>query len=383
MVKIETMSLDHLRTHRSEKFRSYDLDVLPLPVAEMDFEIATPIRDLLIEMATNSDTGYLGPVPELANNLAIFARDKWGWEIDTQNVFVAADVGVAMVEMARTVVQPGDAIIINSPVYHNFFNWTKELHCLLIDIPLKNELLNYSLDFDALEQAYKNGAKIHFLCNPHNPVGTVFNRPELSRLADLAHKYGVAIFSDEVHAPLVFPGTEFVPFLSVSDTAREVGICTTAASKSWNLAGLKSATIVVASQRWRDRALSMPAAVHYRASLFGAFSAATAYTCVEWLDALLVVLDRNRKFLAEQLSSKLPEVGYRLPDATYLAWLDLSKLNLGPNPADILLAEGRVAFSPGINFSAGTSQFIRLNFATSEAVISEAIDRIVKVVQGK
>ena len=380
MVEIEKMSLAQLRTHKSEKFRNCDPDVLPLPVAEMDFAIASPIRETLVKMAMDSDTGYLGSIPELGENLASFAQKKWGWKIETDNVFVAADVGVAMVEMARTVVNPGDKILINSPVYHNFYNWVEELKCEVYDAPLLQSELDYSLDFSAIEAGYKAGVKIHFLCSPHNPVGALFTRDELAQLAELAKKYGVAIFSDEVHGPLVYSDSNFVPFLTVSDTAREVGICTTAASKSWNIAGLKSATIVVGSSYWRDRAQTMPKAVHYRASLFGAHAAAVAYSCDEWLEAVLKILDGNRKFLADQLLTKLPQVRYRIPDATYLAWLDLSELRLGDNPAERLLVEGRVSFSPGVNFSPRTSQFVRLNFATSEAVISEAIDRVAAVV---
>ena len=127
-----------------------------------------------------------------------------------------------------------------------------------------------------------------------------------------------------------------------------------------------------------ELAKKMPAAVHYRASLFGAIGAATAFTATDWLDAVLVTLDRNRKFLKSQLDANLPQVGYRIPNCTYLAWLDLSALNLGENPAESLLSKGKVAFGPGINFGPQSGQFIRLNFGTSEAIIEEAIDRIVK-----
>ncbi len=378
---IDGLPLAELRKRKSFKWRGYPEDVLPLPVAEMDFEIDPSIRTLLIEMLEMSDTGYLGPVPELGTNFVKFAKERWGWEVDPEQIFTATDVGVGMVEFGRTIVKPGDKIVFNTPVYHNILNWINELKCISVDAPLHKDGLTYTLDFTAIEAAYKTGAKAHFLCNPQNPVGTVFTKEELSKLADLAKKYGVTVFSDEIHAPLVYKEHEFVPFLSVSETAREVGVCVTAASKSWNLAGLKCAMIITQHQIQREKALSMPEAVHYRASLFGALAAAQAFTSTQWLDSTLETLDRNRKYLAEELSKKLPTVGYRIPDCSYLAWLDVSSLNLGEDPAQTLLEKGKVAFNPGIAFGPDSQQFIRLNFGTSRELISEGIDRIVNAIK--
>jgi cystathionine beta-lyase len=347
----------------------------------MDFEIAKPIRDALDEMIKGSDTGYLGPIPELGINLAKFSKERWGWELDPEQVFVATDVGVGMVEMARTIVNPGDLIMINSPVYHNMNNWIAELKCESFDAPLIKDGLHYTLDLGAVERGYATGVKAHFLCSPHNPVGTVFTKEELSQLAELAKKYGVTIFSDEIHAPLTYDAKGFTPFLAVSDVAREVGICVTAASKSWNLAGLKCATIITAHPKQQERAKSMPMAVHYRASLFGAVASATAYECADWLDDAIETMDSNRKYLKKLLDESLPSVGYRIPDFSYLAWLDLASLNLGENPADVLLEQGKLALNAGITFGAASASFVRLNFATSEEILSEAISRIASCVR--
>jgi cystathionine beta-lyase len=377
---IDGIPLAQLRQRTSTKWRDFPSDVLPLPVAEMDFEIAQPVRTLLIEMLENSDTGYLGAIPELGAAFVSFAAKRWNWTVDPEQIFTCTDVGVGMVEMARTIVQPGDKIMVNSPVYHNFYNWINELKCTLHDAPLKRggaDNLHYTLDFDAIEAGYKAGVKMHFLCNPHNPVGTVFTRDELAAIADLAKKYGVAVFSDEIHAPLVYKEHKFVPFLSVSDTAREVGICVTAASKSWNLAGLKCAIIVTASEKEKARATNMPVAVHYRASLFGAFAATAAYGCVDWLDAALTTLDRNRTLVKELLTAKLPQVGYRIPDCSYLAWLDVSALNLGEKPQQTFIDKGKVAFNDGATYSPSHSQFVRLNFGTNVEILTEAVERMV------
>jgi cystathionine beta-lyase len=376
MTKLPALPLAQLQKRKSAKWRQFPSDVLPLPVAEMDFEIAQPIRDVLEEMVKGSDTGYLGPIPELGINLAKFTKARWDWEIDPEQVFIATDVGVGMVEMARTVVNPGDSIMINSPVYHNMNNWIAELKCKSYDAPLNKDGLHYTLDLSAVEHGYATGVKAHFLCSPHNPVGTVFSREELAQLAELAKKYDVTVFSDEIHAPLTYDAKSFLPFLAVSDVAREVGICVTAASKSWNLAGLKCATIITAHPKQQERAKSMPQAVHFRASLFGAIASATAYECVDWLDSAIETMDSNRKYLQKLLTQNLPSVGYRIPDFSYLAWLDLSTLNLGQNPGEALLEKGKLALNAGIMFGAESGNFVRLNFATSEEILDEAISRM-------
>ena len=376
MTKLTALPLSQLQKRRSAKWREFPSDVLPLPVAEMDFEIAKPIRDVLEEMIKGSDTGYLGPIPELGINLAKFSKARWGWEIDPEQVFTATDVGVGMVEMARTVVNPGDLIMINSPVYHNMNNWITELKCKSYDAPLIKTGLHYTIDLNAIERGYAAGVKAHFLCSPHNPVGTVFTREELAELAELAKKYGVTVFSDEIHAPLTYDAKNFVPFLAVSETAREVGICVTAASKSWNLAGLKCATVITAHPKQQERAKSMPEAVHFRASLFGAVASATAYECVDWLDSAIETFESNRKYLKNLLTQSLPAVGYRVPDFSYLAWLDLSGLNLGENPAQVLLEKGKLALNAGITFGPESGNFVRLNFATGEEILDEAVSRI-------
>jgi cystathionine beta-lyase len=376
-MKVDGVPLENLRTRVSEKWSTFDPDVLPMPVAEMDFELAAPIRELLINLITNSDTGYMGNTDHLNQNFAAFAQDRWGWTIDQSQLFLCTDVGVGNIEMARTIVQPGDHIMINSPVYLNMFNWIKELHCLVVDAPMKKDGMNYTLDLAAIEAGYKEGVKIHFLCNPQNPTGSVHTRQELEEIAKLAAHYGVYVFSDEIHAPLVFGESEFVPFLTVSDEAREIGVCITAASKAWNLAGLKCAFIITQSERTLAHAKKLPHSVRFRASLLGAHATAKAYECTEWLDGLVELLESNRLFIKEQLAEKLPLASYRTPDCSYLAWIDLSAYELGENPAQQILDHGRVAFTPGHLFGQGCDGFVRLNFATSQAVIAEGIDRLV------
>jgi cystathionine beta-lyase len=347
----------------------------------MDFEIAAPIRSLLIQMIEDSDTGYLGAIPELGESFEWFANHRWGWSVDKEEIFTATDVGVGMVEMARQFVKPGDRILLNTPVYHNFSNWISELGCEKVEAPLKQNGMHFTLDMESIEEEYKKGVVLHFLCNPHNPVGTVFSKEELITLAQLAKKYGVVIFSDEIHAPLTFDETQFHPFLSVSDTAREVGIIVTSASKTWNLAGLKCAFIITANAQMKDKAITMPNAVHYRASLLGAVASAEAFRCIDWLDSALTRIDANRHLMSELLSEHAPLAQYRIPDFGYLAWVDLGAYDLGENPSQLLLEKAKVSTNPGHTFGKQCPSFVRINFGTSPEILSNAMAAIGSVLK--
>ena len=382
---VQAPSLAKLLTHHSEKWRGFDRDVLPLPVAEMDFPVADSIRTVLAEMVAQSDLGYLGSVPELAVGFAKFAAERWSWSVDTSQVGIAADVGVGVVEVLRVFTKPGDTILINSPVYQNFYNWIDETHLTKVDVPFtrtgpQSESDNpWQLDLDEVEKAYAAGLKVHLMCSPHNPLGRVFSKDELTRIAEMAKKYGVLVISDEIHAPLTFAEKSFIPFLTISDSAREVGITITAASKGWNIAGLKCAIIISHNDAIKTKLDEMPRAVHFRASILGAFASAAAFAeGGVWLDSVMKQLDHNRFLIRDLLTAKLPNVKYHIPHNSYLAWLDLESLNLGENPTHTLLEKGRVAFNPGHSYGAQCSQYVRLNFATSPEILTEAIDRIVR-----
>ena len=285
-----TPELRQLYSRHSSKWRRFSADVLPMHVAEMDFEIAEPIRSQLARMVTESDLGYLGPVPEVAAAFEKFAASRWGWKIDPTQLKLATDVGVATVEYLRANLQPGERVVITSPVYSGFFEWLKELDIEPFDVPLAHTEHGWRLDLGGLEQAFAQGHLTLLLCNPHNPVGRAFDRQELTALAELAARYGATVISDEIHAPLTYG--EFVPYLSCGNAAEQTGVVITSSSKSWNLAGLKAAFLLTQSAPMAAKVAKLPPATHWRTSIPGAFSMATAYSeGVEWLDTTLEVLD--------------------------------------------------------------------------------------------
>ena len=381
MVRVSADSLVELRKRRSMKWRTFPEDVLPLPVAEMDYPIAKPIRDVLIDMVKRSDTGYSGIAPELSQAFANYSQRNWNWTINKDQFYLATDVGVAGVEVLRIWTQPGDKVVVNSPVYLNFFTWIKEAKCEAVDVPLNYFGDEWSLDLTGLEEAFAAGAKAYILCHPHNPVGYVFTLDELEKIAELAKKYEVLVISDEIHAPLIFSGTKFIPYLNVSDTARETGLCITSASKSWNLAGLKCAQIVSDDLVINERLALLPFSSPWRTSLLGVWASIAAYNQGEpWLKAVLSNVEENHHYLAKLLKKHLPKAKYSVPDSTYLAWIDLSAYGQ-QEVTKLLLDKGRVALSNGAEFGGVGKDYVRMNLATSKEIIKEAVLRMASVLE--
>jgi len=379
MTEVHALPLHELRKRKSVKWRQFPSDVLPLPVAEMDFPIAEPIKSALHDMVDRSDTGYLGPFPEMFEAFAHFSQLRWKWSVDVSHMRIATDVGVGTVEVLRTLIGRGEKVMLNSPVYDNMWRWVAEVEATLVDVPLTNENGEYSLDLNNIEREYRDGVKVHILCHPHNPVGAIFTSDSLSQLASLAKRYGVHIISDEIHGPLVFERRDFTPFLAVSDDAKDVGVTVTSASKGFNLAGLKCAVIVTSSAAIREKINSMPISVAFRASLFGAVAATAAFRDSDsWLDGVVSTLNQNRELIRNLIDTKIPAIKYCAPDFGYLAWLDLSALQLGDDPAKTILERGKLALNGGHMYGPRNAQYVRMNFGTSPEIITEAFDRIMK-----
>ena len=212
-------------------------------------------------------------------------------------------------------------------------------------------------------------------------MGRIYTKEELLRIVALAKQYNVLVISDEIHAPLTFKEHTFVPMLGLGADAESVTVTVTAASKGWNIAGLKCAIIVSQNDAINARLATMPMAVHYRASLLGGFATAIAFAEGGiWLDLVIENLDHNRHMLKDLLSSQLPSVRYHIPNNSYLAWLDLEALNLGADPSAVLLEKGRVAFNAGHIYGKQCSQYVRFNFATSPTIVTEAVHRIARAI---
>ncbi|GAB3633546.1 aminotransferase class I/II-fold pyridoxal phosphate-dependent enzyme [Microbacterium shaanxiense] len=375
---VRALPLEQLRERTSEKWREYPADVLPLFVAETDFPLAPAITRALERAVATGDTGYVASRTPLAAAYAEFAERRFGWTPDPGRMRSTADVSMGIVEILRRVTSPGERVIVMPPVYPPFYDLVEEAGAVVERVPLRDTGTAWEIDLDGIRTALEGGACAVLLCSPHNPTGTVHSAVSLARLAELAAAHGAAVVSDEIHAPLAQPEAGFTPFLAVSDAAREIGYALVSASKAFNLAGLKCALMVTASDGPTRVVRSLPIEVEWRTGQFGVLAAVAAFSAEsdEWLDGLLSTLDDNRRLIADLIAAHLPGARYRMPDAGYLAWIDLTDLGWGENPARRILREAKVALHYGPAFGAEGAGHVRVNFGTSPEILSEAFERI-------
>ncbi|WP_306370062.1 MalY/PatB family protein [Nocardiopsis sp. CC223A] len=393
---LEQRTVADLRRRTSMKWRTYPEDVLPLWVAEMDVPLAEPVARALHRAVELGDTGYPADGRAYAEALAGFAQRRWGWKgPDVEHTALVPDVMLGIVEVLRLITGPGDTVIVNPPVYPPFHAFVAHADRRVAAAPLGAD---GRIDLDTLGEAYaaaraRGGRPAHLLCNPHNPTGAVHTPDELAAVAALAREYGVRVVSDEIHAPLVLDGARFTPYLGVDGA--EDAFAVTSASKAWNLAGLK-AGLVLAGPGAADDLARMPEEVGHGPSHLGVLAHTAALNeGGAWLDALLAGLAANRALLGRLLAEHLPGVGYTPPEGTYLAWLDCRGSGFddprdtdGPGtvtelagPARVFLDRARVALSSGHAFGSGGAGRVRLNFATSGAILTEAVRRMGEAVR--
>ncbi|GAA1811336.1 MalY/PatB family protein [Nesterenkonia flava] len=416
---LEQLSLATLRQRTSAKWRTYPADVLPLWVAEMDVPLAEPVADALRRVIELGDTGYPAGTA-YAESLASFASRRWGWSPDPSLMRPVPDVMRGAAEAIKVLTSPGDAVVVNSPVYPPFFVYTQTEGRRVIESPLTP---SGRLDLDGLERSFSearttSSSVVYLLCSPQNPTGAVHSRSELEAVAALARRHGVHVVVDEIHAPLVPPtgaagigptgaadGPEFVPYLSVDPH----GISLMSASKAWNLPGLKAA-LLIPGEEAAPYAQALPKELQYGPSHVGLLAQTAAYTHGEpWLDALLQGLAANRELLASRLPELLPAVEWTPPEATYLAWLDFTAYGFDDaptpgietpavdtpapessaeavarrGPARFLLKEAKVALTAGHPFGTGGQRHARLNFATSQEILTEALERMSRALSSR
>jgi cysteine-S-conjugate beta-lyase len=371
-----TCSLDTLRQRQSFKWRTYPPDVLPAFVAEMDFDLAEPIRAAVAAALAIGDCGYAHK-GALGEAFAAFAQQRLGWSPDPAMVSPIPDVMTGVIEVILALTPPGSGVVISPPVYPPFGIRIGLAGRRVVEAPLtRRDDGSYDLDPQALDRALaQDGVRAYLLCSPHNPVGRVWSRDQLLVIADICQRHDTVLLVDEIHAPLVLPGARHVPFLSLDHEMAQRAFVFTSASKGWNIPGLKCGLAVAGSgqgaalldQRW-EALLS---------GNLGVLGSVAAFTeSLPWLDAALGQLDQNRRLLARLLAEHLPSVGYVQPEASFLAWLDCRQLGLGDDPAAQFLDRGRVALSPGADFGRQGEGYARLNMGTSPALIEDIVLRM-------
>lgn len=371
----ERLDLAKLRARRGEKWQLYGPDVLPAWVAEMDFDLPPPVRRAVEEALAVEDLGYPLEAPRaLREAFAERMAGRFGWQVDPADAEVLSDVVQGIYVAIDRLTRPGDGIVVQTPVYPPFLGAVQRLGRPLVENRLVRGRDRWEIDCDDLAGA---DARMLLLCNPQNPTGRVFERRELTALAELAITRDWIVVADEIHADLVYEEGRHVPFASLGPEVAARTLTLTSASKAFNQPGLRCAVAHFGSAAIREAFLSLP-----RALRGGSGSLGQATTCAAWCDgdawlsAVLAHLDRNRRRVAAFVAERWPQVVHAMPEATFLAWLDFRALDLAPTPQRFFLARARVALSEGAAFGPPGHGFARLNFATSSGLLQEILERL-------
>jgi cystathionine beta-lyase len=379
---LDELDLRVLENRRSEKWHTYPRDVLPAWVAEMDFPVAAPIQDELRRFADQADVGYPIGLPETGLPQVFAARmhERFDWSPDPARVEILSEVVQGMYLALEAFAEPGQGAIVQTPIYPPFLLSVRETRRRLVENRLVPKDARLEIDFDGLAAAVDTDTRVFLFCNPHNPSGRVFSRSELERLAEVVLEHDLIVVTDEIHGDLLFDGRRHIPFASLGSEVAERTVTLTSPSKAFNIPGLRCAVAHFGSEDLQRRFNTvLPRHIRGGIGLFGLYASMAAWQWSQpWLDEVVPYLEANRDFAARALAERIPEIRFYAPEATYLAWMDCSALELDGSPAAHFLARGRVALSEGRAFGPGWQDHARLNFATSRPILTEVIDRMAK-----
>lgn len=364
----------------SYKWDTTEKGVLPMWVADMDFKVATPIIDSLILKALHGVFGYT-MTPDKYYEAEINWWDK-RHNFIIKKEWIEPSVGVipSLSAIVQAFCKEGEKVLIQSPVYNYFNTSITNNKCEIVTNNLIYKNDTYEIDFLDFEEKVKDKkVKLFILCNPHNPVGRVWSKKELKKMGELCLEYGVIIVSDEIHRDLVYSDFTYTPLISINDDFLQNFITCTAPSKTFNLAGLKTSNIIVANQEYKkriDRSLNINEAIE--PNTFGIEALINAYTYGEdWLDELLIYLEKNRDRFISYIEKNIPELKVIKPQATYLLWIDCSKLNIKSNElADKIKEIGKLRIASGETYGETGDNFIRVNIACPTATLDEGLKRL-------
>ena len=379
---IRDLTDDEARRAMRLKWGAVGPHELPAWVAEMDYALAPVVQQAVLDAVADGMTGYpaFGPGGELGKAYAGFARRHFGHEVDPDHVLPVCDV-TAGIRLALDVLSDPAPVVLPTPAYPPQLQVSGITGREMVTVPLDPDATEAALDLDGIDRALAAGARTVLLTQPQNPLGRVYRRAELEGLRDVVDAHGARVISDEIHAPLVLPGAEHVPYLAVPGTSRHA-VAVLAASKAFNTAGLRCAQVVTADEETRSRLVGVPEARNDSWSPLGVVAAVAAYTDGDdWLRALVARLAEQRALLAELLATHLPDARMRPLESTYLAWLDLRAYG-HERPAGVIRRQGAVRVASGHHYHPGLPGHVRLNIATSPDRLTEIVRRTAAALTG-
>ena len=361
-----------------------EADIIPLWVADMDFETFPAITKALQRRVAHGIFGYTRVPEAYYEAVCRWFGKRHGWHINREDIIYTSGVVPAVSAVIKALTLPGDQVIVQGPVYNCFFSSIRNNGCEMVSNSLiyNKEELRYEIDFDDLERKLAHErARLMLICNPHNPGGRVWTRDELTRVAELCRKYGVRVVSDEIHCELMLYDNEYVPFGSLPDELSRGSITCCSPSKAFNIAGLQIANIICRDAEVRnriDRAININEVCDVNP--FGVIALQAAYSDegYEWLTQLRAYISANYDLLLERFARELPKCKVMRMEGTYLAWIDCSELHISSDEIEeMLMHENKVWVNAGSMYGAEGAAFIRINMACTSELLNEGITRIV------
>lgn len=353
-------------------------------IAESDFGTAPQVRDALVRAVSSDFLTYLpeATAEEAENAAAQFFADRYGWPVDPADVHLIPDVVEGLRVVLRHFCPQDSRVIVPTPAYPPFLTVPAALGREVIQLPSRTDADGrWQVDTDTLGDMAAPGDLV-ILCNPHNPLGQVMTSDDLAAVTAAVERAGARVFADEIHAPIIYAGARHLPYAMSSDAAAEHTMTATATSKGWNIPGLKVAQLILSNDRDRRIWTDTRPYTAQAGSILGAVAATAAYRdSREWLDTNVAQFDENRHMLASLLAEHLPDIRWRMPEATYLAWLDFSALSLPDNPATFLQQHAGVVALCGTECGAGFESYVRFNFAMHPDRLRAAIHAIADAVR--
>ena len=373
---LRSLDIEALRAKRGAKWGARPEAQYSAWVADMDFPVAPVITEALIEIIDRNEFGYPnwgGPFAKspAANVFAERMSGRYSWETEPDRTYDMIDVIQGVRSSVYHLSEPGDGIVLHLPSYFPFLGTIDEMDRKLVPITETGGAFDYD---DLEERLVDAGATMWILCHPHNPLGHVFERAELERIAEIAARHDLIVISDEIHADITMPGVAHIPFESLGPEVSARTVTLASASKAFNLAGLRWAVAHTGVDRMRDALNALPGHYLGAPNVMAVAATVAAWTVGDpWLDAVLEVVDENRLALTDLLAQHLPGVVYQPPEATYLAWMDCAELGLGDDPA-VTFRERGVELSPGPQFGAPGIGHARINLATSPSILAATVE---------
>ncbi len=372
------------RETESVKWRAYPEDVLPLWVADMDFQSPEPVLNALRAAVDHGVFGYPRglhgdgtELPEYADVIIERMRDRYGWSIERPEILFLPGIVVGLNVVGNMFRAQGGSLVVQPPVYGPILTAPDTAALTRREAPLVRQPDGtYAIDWDVFTAAFQADTRAFILCNPHNPVGRVFRRDELERLADICAQHDAVICSDEIHSDLIYHGYRHLPIASLAPEIAQRTITFIAPSKTFNMPGLQASIAIIQNAELRQRFQAARQSLVHGINMLGLVAMHAAYReGQEWLDQLLVYLEGNRDFLYHFVQTEMPDFNMAKPEGTYLAWIDCRGAQL-EKPYNFFLEHARVALSDGAIFGTSGQGFLRVNFGCPRATLEEALHRM-------